>query len=196
MTTTQPPLSRRQQQTRLALMEAFLRLIAQRRIEQITVTAITDEANYGRWTFYQYFQSKEEVAFAAFTHWMTRLDAQVIAAVAHLEPPRREYISWRLIFSAFEGQRLFFIQVEGALATSWHGRVREFLVAQFLDHLRAGRFALMDGVRPEIAARLYVTAFIELLSHWARHPEIGDAQTLVDEFYRFIFNAPPPGLTP
>jgi len=58
--------------------------------------------------------------------------------------------------------------------------------------LQAGRFALMEGVRPEIAARLYVMAMMELLEYWGRTPELGDADSLVDEFFTFIFNQAPP----
>lgn len=73
-----------------------------------------------------------------------------------------------------------------------HARGKEFLIQQFLQHIKEGHFALMDGVRPEIAARLYVAAIMELLEYWGRNPELGDVDTLVDEFFTFIFNQAPP----
>jgi AcrR family transcriptional regulator len=173
-------------------MSALLRLVIERGLDRITVTDIANEANYGRWAFYQYFESKEDVAWATFVYWMTQLDAHLIAAVQHLEPPHREYESWRLIFQAFHQQKHFFMRLDSSMMSVWHARAKEFLVQQFLQHLYAGRFALMEGVRPEIAARLYVTAIMELLEHWGRNPELGDTDALVDEFFVFIFNQAPP----
>lgn len=186
------PLSPRQQKTRLAFMNALLRLVVQRGLDQITVTDIANEANYGRWTFYQYFASREEAAWATFVYWMTQLDTYLVQAVAHLDSPRREYESWRLIFAAFYQQRAFLTRLHSAEIWAWRVQAKEFLIAQFLGHLHAGRFALMPGVRPQIAARLYVTAIMELLEHWGQHPQAGDMETLLDEFFIFIFNQPPP----
>lgn len=173
-------------------MEALLRLVIERGLDRITVTDIANEANYGRWTFYQYFDSKEEAAWATFVHWMTQLDAHLVAAVQYLESPRREYESWRLIFQAFEQQKHFLMRLDSAMISEWRARAKEFLVGQFLGHLRAGRFALMEHVRPEIAARLYVVSIMELLEYWGRNPELGNADALVDEFYTFIFKQAPP----
>jgi AcrR family transcriptional regulator len=185
-------LSKRQQKTRLAFMNAFLRLVIERGLDQITVTDIANEANYGRWAFYQYFESKEDVAWATFVYWMNQLDAHLIAAVQHLPPPQREYESWRIIFQAFHQQRQFFTRLDSLIFTRWYGQAKEFLVQQFLQHLMKGNFALMEGVRPEIAARLYVVAIMELLQYWGRTPDLGDSDALVNEFFTFIFNQPPP----
>ncbi len=189
---TTPVLSRRQQKTRLILMNAFLHLLAERDLEQITVTDIANQANYGRWTFYQYFDSKEDIAWASFVYWMTRLDADLIAAVQHLTSPHREYQSWRIIFAAVNQQRAFFSRLDSLIQSRWYFRAREFLIQQFLGHMQAGHFALPPGIRAETAARLYVAALLELLTHWIQHAHSDSPVTLVNEFYTFIFNQPPP----
>ena len=186
------PESARRQKTRRTFLLAFLRLIAVRPIEKITVTDIANEANYGRWAFYQYYQSKEEVAYAAFVLWMNQLDAQVIATVKDLTSPQREYVSWRMLFHAFDQQRVFFTHVNNLTGSAWHGQIKEFLVRQFLQHLHDGNFTLMPGVRPAIAARLYVGAAMELLELWATAPDSGELDTLVDEFFVFMFKQSPP----
>ncbi len=185
-------ISKRQQKTRMAFMNAFMRLVIEKGLDRVSVTEIAHEADYGRWVFYQYFKSREDVAWATFVYWMTQLDAYVIEAVKHLEPPQREYQSWRIIFQAFQQQAPYLMRLDSAIMSHWRTQAKEFLIQQFLQHLEAGRFALMPGVRPPIAARLYVAAIMELLEHWGRHPEVGDAETLVDEFFIFIFHQPPP----
>lgn len=185
------PLSNRQQKTRLAFINALLRLVIEKGLDQVIVTDIANEANYGRWAFYQYFDSREDVAWATFVHWMTQLDIYLVLVVQHLESPYREYESWRIIFQAFQ-QTSFLMRLDSIMTSKWHAPAKEFLIQQFLQHLYNGHFALMEGVRPEIAARLYVVAIMELLEYWGRNPELGDVDTLVDEFFTFIFNQGPP----
>lgn len=181
-----------QHKTRLAFIHALLRLVNQRGLEHISVTEIANEADYGRWTFYQYFRSKEEAAYAAFVHWMTQLDEQLIAQTDGLASPEREYRSWCIIFETFHQYRYLLLGLSHAVPSAWNLKAREFIIAQFTQHLQSGRFRLMAGVRPEIAARLYVMSLVELLEYWGNHPEIGNPQQLVDEFFTFIFNQPPP----
>jgi AcrR family transcriptional regulator len=191
MNTYPQQLTQRRQKTRQIFINALVRLVIERGYDQITVTDIANEANYGRWAFYQYFDSKEAVVWATFEEWMGQLDRRVVEAVAHLASPQREYESWRILIGAFQQQLPFFARLGSIAESVWRVRAKELLVGQFLHHLQAGQFTLMEGVRPEIAARLYVAAFMELLETWVAHPDIGDANALVDEFFTFIFNQPP-----
>jgi AcrR family transcriptional regulator len=186
-------LSKRAQKTRLAFMHATLCLIVERGFDRVTVTDIANYADYGRWTFYQYFESKEDAIYSAFVLWMNQLDHHLIEAVKDLESPRREYESWRMIFRACQQHRDFLIQLNHADFSAWRDRIKEFLVQQFYGHIQAGRFALMDGVRPEVAARLYVVSLLELLDYWGRSGDPPrDADAIVDEFFMFIFRQAPP----
>jgi AcrR family transcriptional regulator len=131
-------LSNRQQKTRLAFINALLRLVVEHGLDKITVTDIANEANYGRWTFYQYFDSKEDAAWETFVYWMNQLDAHLVAAVKHLESPQREYQSWCIIFQAFHQQKNFIMRLDSVLASKWRVQSKEFLVQQFVGHLYDG----------------------------------------------------------
>ena len=52
---------RRAEQTRVKLFRCALRLIARRGISNVTVEEITEAADVGKGTFFNYFQSKEHV---------------------------------------------------------------------------------------------------------------------------------------
>lgn len=191
MTITDPKTTRHQK-TRLRYIQAFLRLIAECDFEKITVTDIAKEANYGRWMFYQYFQSKEDIAFAAFVHWMTELDRVTVEAVKHLETPLREYESWRILFCAFDQQKLFFTRVAQLRDSKWRNYVKHFLVQQLLAHLVEERFSMMIGLQQELVARMVVASALELLEYSLDAPEPVDPDTLVDQLFIFIFKFPPP----
>src|SRR5687768_2586349 len=100
-------------------MNALLRLVIEHGLDNITVTDIANEANYGRCAFYQYFDSEEDAVWESFVYWMTQLDEMLVASVTHLESPRREYESWRIIFNAFHQQRAFFIRLDSVMASKW-----------------------------------------------------------------------------
>jgi len=132
--------SKRRQKTRLLFIRVFLQLLRERELDKISVTDIANAADYGRWTFYQYFESKEAVAYAAFLHWMNQLDIQIIAAVKDFESPRREYESWRIIFREFEQQKLFFTRIAKLNTSIWYTYAKEFLIQQFYNICRKGAF--------------------------------------------------------
>lgn len=182
----------RQQKTRLDFLLATLELILERGYDAVTVVDIAEKANYGRSTFYNYFNDKEEVAWAIFEHFMGQLDAHIIQSVAHLPSPQREYVSWQIIFKNIEQQKDFFRQLQNQNTLSLRYIMKDYLVKQFGDHLRAGRFSLLTSVEPELASRYYVATIMELLDYWLQHPEIGSAQDMVERLFLLIFRQPIP----
>jgi AcrR family transcriptional regulator len=186
----------RQQRTRLEFIQAALMLVIEQGYEAMTVQSIADRANYGRSTFYTYFKDKEEVVWALFEHYMGELDAFIIDTVKHLESPEREYVSWQIIFRNIEAQRDFFVKMGGQESLALRNIMKEYLIKQFGDHLRAGRFSLQTEVEPEITARFFVVTIIELINQWLHHPELGTADQMVDRLFLLIFRRPVPNRRP
>jgi AcrR family transcriptional regulator len=64
---------RRRQETRERLFEAAVRLLSEREFEAVTVEAITEAADVGKGTFFNYFSSKEAVVGYFFEYKSARL---------------------------------------------------------------------------------------------------------------------------
>ncbi|MGF6733596.1 AcrR family transcriptional regulator [Paraburkholderia youngii] len=64
-----PRVARRQFETRLRLLDAAFELVAQKGMDGVTITEITNAANVGFGSFYNYFDSKEGI-FAALVEWL------------------------------------------------------------------------------------------------------------------------------
>lgn len=68
---------RKREETRERITEAALRLFVKRGFEAVTLDEIADAAGISRRTFFHYFESKEELAFA----WLDASIAPIVAAV-------------------------------------------------------------------------------------------------------------------
>jgi AcrR family transcriptional regulator len=64
---------RRRQETRERLFEAAVRLLTEREFEAVTVEAITEAADVGKGTFFNYFPNKEAVVSYFFEYKSSRL---------------------------------------------------------------------------------------------------------------------------
>ena len=64
---------RRRQETRERLFEAAVRLLSEREFEAVTVEAITEAADVGKGTFFNYFPNKEAVVGYFFEYKSSRL---------------------------------------------------------------------------------------------------------------------------
>lgn len=68
--------------TQEALMESFVRLLAERSANEITIREITDLAGVGLGTFYEYFSKKEDL-IALTIHQHVKNNAEMLKSYAH-----------------------------------------------------------------------------------------------------------------
>ncbi|MHB9842310.1 TetR/AcrR family transcriptional regulator [Paraburkholderia terrae] len=64
-----PRLARRRHETRVRLLDAAFGLVAEKGIDGVTISQITDAADVGFGSFYNHFESKERI-FAALVDWL------------------------------------------------------------------------------------------------------------------------------
>lgn len=67
--TRSPRVARRKLETRLRLLDAAFALVAEKGIDSVTITEITNAADVGFGSFYNHFDSKEGI-FAALVEWL------------------------------------------------------------------------------------------------------------------------------
>ncbi|MEG0482006.1 MAG: TetR/AcrR family transcriptional regulator [Acinetobacter sp.] len=89
--------------TQEALMESFVRLLAERTANEITIREITDLAGVGLGTFYEYFSKKEDL-IALTIHQHVKNNAEVLKSYAQSQYE----LSTKLSFQAYLQQIVHF----------------------------------------------------------------------------------------
>jgi AcrR family transcriptional regulator len=173
MSTTGSPtrLDRRKARTRQALIDAAVRLIAEGRGERASIQEITEEADIGFGSFYNHFESKEQLFETASSEVLERWGQMIDRATAGISDPA-EVFSLSLRLSALlgwthpevarfiTGAGLDLLDVQGGLAPR---ALRDIEAGR-----AAGQFSVAD---PEVALSAVAGGLIGLLRSHQRRPE-------------------------
>jgi len=163
-------LDRRKARTRQALIDAAVRLIAEGRGDRASIAEITEEADIGFGSFYNHFDSKEQLFLTASEEVLERWGQLIDRACAGITDPAE----------------LFAVGVRLSGRLGWtHPDIAGFLIGAGLDALdiptglapralddiragqAAGRFTVPDA---EIALSAVAGGLLGLLRTGQRHP--------------------------
>jgi AcrR family transcriptional regulator len=173
-------LDRRKARTRQALIDAAVRLIAEGRGDRASIAEITEEADIGFGSFYNHFDSKEQLFQTASQEVLERWGQMIDRATADITDPAERFavgmrISGRLgwthpdIAGFLTGAGLDALDIPGGLAPR---ALRDIQAGQ-----AAGRFTVPD---PEIALSAVAGGLIGLLRMCQQHPD-RVTETTVDQ---------------
>ena len=164
-------LDRRKARTRQALIDAAIRLIAEGRGERASVQEITDAADIGFGSFYNHFESKDQLFETASSEVLERWGRMIDRASAGITDPAEVFstslrLSARLSWTHPEvarfitGAGLDLLDAPGGLAPR---AMRDIRAGQ-----AAGQFSMADT---EVALSAVAGGLIGLLRLHQRHPE-------------------------
>ena len=173
-------LDRRKARTRQALIDAAVRLIAEGRGDRASIAEITEEADIGFGSFYNHFDSKEQLFQTASEEVLERWGQMIDRATAALTDPAERFavgarISGRLgwthpdIAGFLTGAGLGVLDIPTGLAPR---ALRDIEAGQ-----ATGRFTVPGA---EIALSAVAGGLLGLLRLCQRHPERVD-ETAVDQ---------------
>ena len=164
-------LDRRKARTRQALIDAAVRLIADGRGERASIQEITEAADIGFGSFYNHFESKDQLFETASSEVLERWGHMIDRASAGITDPAEVFsISLRLsarlswthpeVARFITGAGLDLLDAPGGLAPR---ALRDIQAGQ-----AAGQFSVAD---PEVALSAVAGGLIGLLRLHQRHPE-------------------------
>lgn len=182
---------RRVAKTRKAISEALKKLIAEKGIDKVTVSALAREADIDRKTFYLHFSSIDELIRKE----AEDLVDQLVTAVFAEEMPGEDHL----------GMRLKAMIVELANITKknpemYRRLIKSFSLEQMVDALYApvSRIAIehdellaqVDGEVAEFIVRFYLAGALSVFTHWFVNEAHAPIETVVDLVENVVASSP------
>jgi AcrR family transcriptional regulator len=169
---------RRVERTRRVVMDAFRELLFECGYARMTVRDIIDRADVGRSTFYEHFESKEDV--------LRQSLSPVFTPLADTIGPAHDFERLRLVVEHFwHGRRLTSATFTGAARDVLSGYLAE-LIAERLDLRRRGSGGAAPLLPLPLVAAYLAEAQLSLFERWFRETNPCAPDTIARAFYAGI----------
>ena len=178
-------MDRRQRKTRQAIYQAFEELMASSHYSQITVAQIIERADVGRSTFYDHFETKddllEQMCVEMFDHVFEGVSVSC-ETHAHLEVEGLEGLLAHLLYHLRDNHGA----VCGKLLREGEPRFTEYFSRHLTLLFERKPPRLSAELPPELASRLLVSAFCQAISWWFENDTPCTPEELARWFMLFV----------
>jgi AcrR family transcriptional regulator len=182
---------RRKQHTRAILIQAATELLFERGYLSLTLQAITDRADVGYGTFYLHFQDKDDIVWAVLRYAFDIREKEIEATLADVPHPRREYLSWVIIFRYTAQQHREFLDIFGNSAVLAQ-RYQKLLAEVHRQNLEAGTYRSPISLPVDYLVQFITGALWNLLFWYAENPSRYTPEQMADMLFETLFRQPPP----
>jgi|CXWL01.1.fsa_nt_gi AcrR family transcriptional regulator len=172
---TPPPsaaLDRRISKTRVALLDALLRLLPEKGWDDLNVQEICESANVGRSTFYTHYNSKDDLLSEGLNS--LRIQLGNIASHANHDPKPLAFIS-SLLQHMIEQRRIFKAVIGKRSGHIIERRFREMVHQLVLDDLSK---LTHEGGQLLVASHYIAGALVDVMSWWLEEPNAPTPEAL------------------
>jgi AcrR family transcriptional regulator len=160
---------------------------------RLSIRAITELADVGYGTFYLHFADKEDAVWAVMHEWILEWEQEVNRRVAHEVYPRREFLSWVLIFEQLALSKQGFVEMFGRNGSAkLLQRYQEYMIKTHEDNLRQGTYSAGLDVPVEFLAQFVTGALVRVMLWWAEGNRSETPLELAQLVYRTAYRQEPP----
>ena len=179
-------LDARTRRTRMLLGDAFLRLIMEKPIEDITVQEVLDRARVGRSTFYLHFRDKNDLLLSQLERFLEHMSTVLIA---NKEKSLRVAPVTEMFDHLEQQRKLYGILRDAGRLTDFFDLAQDYFARGIEQRLiDSGRLSKLS--KPELAARANALAgsLLSLLRWWMDRIEKEPATKMDEMFHRMVWN--------
>jgi AcrR family transcriptional regulator len=175
---------RRVRRTQQLLRQALFELIEEKGYDRTTVQDILDRADVGRSTFYNHYQTKDQLLLSGLDELHTALTTQLSTDLDSGEGPTPLLAPLRPLFEHIASNRRFSRAMLGSRASTLATRTAYKVLSETLTaHLRA-RLAIHDQQQLDLAVAFLVSGLLGLLTWWLDTQSDLSADELYTRFER------------
>jgi AcrR family transcriptional regulator len=186
-------MDRRRLHSREQLVTAATELLYEIGYHDLTIKAITERADLGYGTFYLHFRDKDDIVWEiihAAAEQQRRLVDERIKDIAF---PRREYLSWLMLFEFAAEAREGIVMLLGSQGSArLLQRYQDYLAKLYEDNLRQGKYSAGLDIPADFLGQFAAGATLRLLIWWLETPNVYSAEQMAGMIYQTVYRQPPP----
>jgi len=185
---------RKRNRTRHLFMEAGLTILLEQGYDKLTVTKICDLADYGRGTFYEYFNDKEDFVVRIIELLFEQHTDAINQKVMNLPSPQREYFGWINAFRTVERYKDFFKSLHGRDYPSLMERFSQYNLIRIQNQLEQGIYAYGDLMQLPIPvmASFVASAMEGMITYWLSTDCDLPAEDIAGMMFKMLYHLDPP----
>ncbi|MBV8630069.1 MAG: TetR/AcrR family transcriptional regulator [Silvibacterium sp.] len=179
-------LDARTRRTRTLLGDAFLRLIMEKPIEDITVQEVLDRAGVGRSTFYLHFRDKNDLLLSQLERFLEHMSSVLMV---NKEKSLRVAPVTEMFDHLNEQRKLYCILRDAGRLNDFFDLAQDYFARGIEQRLiDSGRLSKLS--KPELAARANALAgsLLSLLRWWMDRVDKEPAVKMDEMFHRMVWN--------
>ena len=165
-------MDRRQKKTRTAIFEAFERLLAQKKYSKITIRDIIEEADVGRTTFYEHFETKDallsEMCANLFHHIFQSEDNAESTHNFPLSEGDSRTVVTHILYHLQEGSQSMIRLMTGESSEIFLFYFRSYLNEMVLPFLMSGMERRSDQLPEDFLENHICGSFVNVVQWWVR----------------------------
>lgn len=165
-------MDRRQQKTRTAIFEAFEHLLAQKKYSKITIRDIIDEANVGRTTFYEHFETKDALLSEMCSNLFRHIFSQEGAERSHdfpLSQGDSRTVVTHILYHLREGSQSMVRLMTGESSEIFLFYFRSYLNDMVLPFLTSGLEQKNQVVPTDFLKNHISGSFLNMVQWWVKN---------------------------
>lgn len=180
--------------TKHQLMEAGLSLLLESGYDKLTITAICDVADYGRGTFYEYFEDKEDFVVHIIHFLLDYHTSAINEKALELPSPQREYFGWIHVFQTVERYKDFFKSIHGRDYSSLMERYNKYNIIRTTKQLEQGIYAYGDMMQlpNPVMASFVASAMDGMVKYWLSTDCELPAEEIGGMMFKMLYHIDPP----
>jgi AcrR family transcriptional regulator len=186
---------KRKQRTRTRIMQSAIDLFMEHGYDNVTLSAIAEEADVGRATFYLHFDDKIDMCIAIINQNTQHIINMAGENNKDLSMRERSYYSWLEMFTVVQTQMPYYFALMGKDMLAILQRNREYTVAQYLSNLEQGLYDIELDLPHEFVANFLAGAVQQVIGWWIAAEFKHAPQEMAEMMYNIIYRESPPFLT-
>ena len=171
------------------MVASAVKLLSTQDLTDLTVRAITEEADVGYGTFYLHFSDRDDIVWEIISSILDQTNELMNQQVSSLPFPQREFARLRIFFDFVSKNQTQFLTVLGegsspTLAYRYRNAIAEMTHKNFQDNNYQSD---LTDVPLEIVANFYSGAMLRLATWWIENKNDFSAEQMAQMVYKMVF---------